>query len=195
MATIPQFISTDSEARVISQDLLLLLWDSGLSTAIENYIGVGRYASMTVAQLLNSLIRDYGAQYPTLAAALDTHVLKAFLEDMQANGSEVVMSDKLTTGARLPAPQKPTITINSQFVISVYFETPPTKAYVLLLGFAGAVNRTAVFTLSGTDPHIRQIAIPLTALAAGTYRARISAIDSNGLRGFLSPASDEVVKA
>jgi hypothetical protein len=188
------FVSTSGEARVISQDLLLQLWDVGLASAIENYIGVGRYASMTVADLLNSLIRDYGAQYPTLAAALDAHVLRAFLADMQANGSEVVMSDKLATGARLLAPQKPTITIGAQFVISVYFETPPAKAYVLLLGFAGAVNRTAVFTLTGSDAHIRQIAIPLDALADGTYRARVSAIGTDGLRGFLSPVSDEVVK-
>jgi hypothetical protein len=195
MAT-PQFIASSSEPRIVTEDMLLLCWDAGLHTTVLAYIGVGTVTGMHIAELLNAIraeligTDEQPGPNPALGEQLDNHLLRSFLQDMRANGHPVAFTDELPTGARPAAPGQPNVANWSGGVlgISVYFEVPPTQAYVIVYSPNG--NTAHTVEPAGTDDHWRDLGVPT---GAGAFQVRVAAIDdATGLRGFLSPMSDAV---
>lgn len=188
--------SAVTEPRVVRFTTLADFYDAGLHTLILSIVQNGLYAVSTIGALHNSITETLLGNNDGLLAVLDYHTLRLFIDDMQANGHNLAMSDKLLTGKRPPAPTLAggNAAAGGQGFASITGNIPLEydTEYIWIIctptGGGGLVQERMVTVNQDGDGWFTADALNLPA---HTYTAQIAAVNTYGLRGFLSVTTNQ----
>lgn len=187
----------NTQPRVVRWTQLADYYDAGLHTLILSIVQNGLWAVQTLGALHNAINAALQGNNDALLATLDSHSLRLFVDDMQANGFNLSMSDKLLTGKRPPAPVLAgggNAAVGNVGVVGVTGQIDlayDTEAIWVLLTPQGA-------------GFVQERLVPVTQDAQGwftvnaenippaNYVAKIAAVNSAGLRGFMSGQTNVV---
>lgn len=198
----PQQVIIDVSAsavqpRVVRWTTLADFYDAGLHTLILSIMLNGLWAVQTIGALHNSIVAALQGNNDGLLAVLDYHTLRLFIDDMQANGYNLAMSDKLLTGVRPPAPTLAggnaaaggagfaSITAQLDLVHNT------DKIWILLTPTVSGLVQERLVDV--TQDGAGWFTVDALNLPANTYTAKLAAVNNAGLRGFISVPSNAFV--
>jgi hypothetical protein len=182
----------NNDSRVVRQSTLSDFWDAGLHTLILSITQPGLYSVTTLGVLLETIKTTLTGVNDGLVGVLDAYSLERFIRDMKANGYNIGFTDELQYGYRPKAP----VISNPVFggddaagvTANIADEENIVKAWAIFtpVGAGLVAEREIEITPDIDGWFTANFPVP-----AGTYTVKLAVINSAGMRGFLSIASQQ----